>query len=257
MPSSRAAAAQIAADLGLREHHAAAEIVRVLDRDEPGRRQHDVAARLAGGAELGGGEQAAAPIGGELHPGIGRAGAGLVPDAYAPPRRRSPRRPVGSAPSARPGSPSCRSARTARLPCRAARRCAPAGVDRRVLAILVVADRRIGHGPPHAREGRVTVSERRSIGSAMSASSSIGADRLADRGKPVAAQQFGKPALDPPEQRRARENQRGVELHQRGAGADLRIGIVGARPRRRPRSAASSLGSADTCRASSFGRRRE
>ena len=49
----------------------------------------------------------------------------------------------------------------------------------------------------------------------------IGADRIADRGEPVAAQPVGKPALDPSEQCRPLEDQRRVELHERGAGADL------------------------------------
>jgi len=41
-------------------------------------------------------------------------------------------------------------------------------------------------------DGRVTVSERRSIDSAIDTSRGIGADRLADRGEAVTAQQFGE-----------------------------------------------------------------
>src|SRR5580700_273980 len=53
----------------------------------------------------------------------------------------------------------------------------------------------------------------------------VGADRLGDRPEPVAAEQFGEAALDAADKRRTREDQRGVELHKRGAGADLGVGI--------------------------------
>src|SRR5262249_14033792 len=46
-------------DLALLPHDAAAEIVRVFDRDEPARRQNDMAARFDGGAEILDGEAAA------------------------------------------------------------------------------------------------------------------------------------------------------------------------------------------------------
>ena len=78
----------------------------------------------------------------------------------------------------------------------------------------------------------------------------IGPDRVADGGKSIAAQPVGEAALDPSEQPRPVEYQRRVELHERGAGADLRVGVVGARLRRPPRPAAACHGSVDTYRAS-------
>src|SRR4051812_11059040 len=56
----------------------------------------------------------------------------------------------------------------------------------------------------------------------------IGPDRVADGGKSIAAQPVGEAALDPSEQPRPLEYQRRIELHERGAGADLRVGVVGA-----------------------------
>ena len=57
----------------------------------------------------------------------------------------------------------------------------------------------------------------------------IRANRIGDMGETIAHQQFGDSVLDPPHQARPFEHQGGVDLHQRGAGADLGIGIRGAR----------------------------
>ena len=58
--------------IGLREHAAAAEIMRVLDDDEACRRQDDVARRFEGGAEVLGREQPALADRREQHAGIAR-----------------------------------------------------------------------------------------------------------------------------------------------------------------------------------------
>src|SRR5205814_3965935 len=62
----------------LREDDPTAEIVGVLDRHQSGGRQHDVARRLRGSAEIRGGEQTAMTDRGELDAGIGRPGAGFI-----------------------------------------------------------------------------------------------------------------------------------------------------------------------------------
>ena len=63
----------------LRENQPAAPIMRVLDSDQTGRREHHVAGRLDGGQKLRRCEQAFGSDGGELHACIRSARARLVP----------------------------------------------------------------------------------------------------------------------------------------------------------------------------------
>src|SRR6266851_3860438 len=65
--------------LALRKDDAAAAVMRILDRHQRGRREDDMARRLVGGAEILGGEKAAAADDAELHAGIGRCRTGFVP----------------------------------------------------------------------------------------------------------------------------------------------------------------------------------
>lgn len=56
----------------------------------------------------------------------------------------------------------------------------------------------------------------------------IRADRLGDAAKAVGTQARDESLFDFTDQRRSGEYQRGIELDQAGAGADLGIGIIGA-----------------------------
>ena len=159
-------------DLVLREDDAAAAVVRVLDLDQRRRRIDRQAARLDRGLELGDVEHAARADLDQLHAGVGRRAAGLVPAGVRLAADDRPRRPAASARAARPGWPSCPTAARAPLPCRAARRRAPA-------ARWCVGSSPYWSSPTGAAAiaariagvGRVTVSERRSIGhAAISAS---------------------------------------------------------------------------------------
>src|SRR5579875_3103284 len=53
----------------------------------------------------------------------------------------------------------------------------------------------------------------------------VGADRGGDRGKAVARQEGGELLLDALNEARPLEDERGIELHQRCAGANLLIGV--------------------------------
>ena len=139
--------------IGLREHDPAPEIMRVLDRDEPGRRQHDMPRPLQRGPEFRRAKEAAPSDGRELHAGIGRAGTGFVPDhmgvfaedhLVARPcqqlqrdlvRHRAARHEQRRLLAQQFGDPILQP------------------VDRRVLAVLIVADRRFRHRPPHRGRG--------------------------------------------------------------------------------------------------------
>ncbi len=57
----------------------------------------------------------------------------------------------------------------------------------------------------------------------------LGADRFGQAGEAVAAQQLGQAGLDPRDQPGSLVDQRRVQLHQRRAGADLGVGVGGAR----------------------------
>jgi hypothetical protein len=72
-------------ELVRRDDDAARAVVRVLDLDERRRRVDEVAARLQRREEVVGGEEAAVADLGELHAGVRRPRAGLVPDGVALP----------------------------------------------------------------------------------------------------------------------------------------------------------------------------
>ena len=133
--------------LGLRHHHAAGAVVGVLHLDQRGGGEDREVARLDRGAQLVGAEAPALPDLVDLHAGIGRRAARLVPGGmrFAAGHHLVAR--AASACAAPPGWPSCRWAATAPPACPAARRSAPA-------AGWCWGLRRTGRRPPARRPSR-------------------------------------------------------------------------------------------------------
>ena len=137
----------------LGEDDAAGAVVRVLDLDQRGRRVDAVVARLDRGDELRRAEDAARADLGELHAGIRRRAAGLVPDGVAfaadddvvaGARQDAQRHLVGHRAAGQPERGFLAEQRGDVL-------LQPVG--RRVFAVLVVADRCGGHGRAHLGRG--------------------------------------------------------------------------------------------------------
>ena len=123
-------------------------------------------ARLHRRDEFGGAEDAAGADLGELHAGVGGRPAGFVPDGVAfaadddvvaRPGQHAQRNLVGHRAAGQPER---------RLLAEQGRDALLQRIDGRILAELVVTDGRGGDGRTHSGVGRVTVSERRSIGGA-------------------------------------------------------------------------------------------
>jgi hypothetical protein len=147
MPRSRAAAQMRPPRPG--EDDAAGAVVRVLDLDEGRRRVDAVVARLDRGDELRRREDAARADLGELHAGVRCRAAGLVPDrvalaaddhVVAGPRQDAQRHLVGHRAARQPERGLLAQQRGDRV---------LEPVDRRVLAVLVVADGRRRHRRAH------------------------------------------------------------------------------------------------------------
>ena len=139
--------------LVLREDDTAAAVVGVLDLHQRRRRKHRQAARLDRGFELVRGEQPAPSDLDQLHAGVGRGAAGLVPagvrlaagdDLVARPRQHAQRHLVGHRARRQPER---------RLLAQQLRAALLQQVRRRVLAVLAVAHRGGGHRRAHGVGG--------------------------------------------------------------------------------------------------------